>query len=135
MWEPLTVSTDKSAGLANVPLAVDDGATFSIGRIQLKPGDRLLIHTDGLTEAHDEHRTQFGACLWDSGKLPGSDQPVITTLGAIQEAFATHTASSDDAQDDVTVVILEAQPYQRSNRYALLIRNNFQRLLQALRSR
>ncbi len=132
-WEPLRLERDSSNRLSNVPLAVDGTADFTMGRTQLRPGDRLLIHTDGLTEAFNEQRTQLGASLWTSEGLPGSNVSIDGCLGTIQRVLAAHTGNADDMQDDVTFMIVEALPYQRGNRYSLLVKNNFNRLVRALR--
>ena len=132
-WEPLRLERDASTRLTNLPLAVAGTADFTIGRTQLHPGDRLLIHTDGLTEAFNDQRTQLGASLWTSEELPGSDVSLDGNLEAIQRLLASHTANTDDMQDDVTLMIVEALPYQRGNRYLLLVKNNFNRIVRALR--
>jgi len=36
---------------ANVPLGVDEGASFTASRVDLEPGDCLFVYTDGVTEA------------------------------------------------------------------------------------
>ncbi len=36
---------------AGIPLAVDPDATYTIGRVQLEPGDMFVLYTDGVTEA------------------------------------------------------------------------------------
>jgi serine phosphatase RsbU (regulator of sigma subunit) len=42
------------------PLGTDLGLSATVCREQLEPGDRLLFHTDGVTEARDTGGQQFG---------------------------------------------------------------------------
>ncbi|MFE6281123.1 PP2C family protein-serine/threonine phosphatase [Streptomyces sp. NPDC057877] len=42
------------------PLGTDLGLTHTVCREQLEPGDRLLFHTDGITEARDAKGRLFG---------------------------------------------------------------------------
>ncbi len=41
-------------------LGLADELQFSIGEIQLNPGDKLCLYTDGITEAMNNHREEFG---------------------------------------------------------------------------
>ncbi|MBX3180503.1 MAG: serine/threonine-protein phosphatase [Candidatus Hydrogenedentes bacterium] len=128
-WKPLRV--EDGAGLCNVPLAVDASATYAISRCQLRPGDRLIVHTDGLTEAQDANGQLLGEAVWAAGRVPGCDAPLESVLEAIKAAVAEHVPGGA-AGDDITVLVLEALPYQSSNRYALFLKNNFPRFARAL---
>ncbi len=59
---PLLVSGDSVTKLeeGNLPVGLVPGADFHAARIQLKPGDRLLLVTDGVTEAEDDNGEFFG---------------------------------------------------------------------------
>ena len=59
---PLLVSGDSITKLeeGNLPVGLVPGADFHASRIQLKPGDRLLLVTDGVTEAEDDNGEFFG---------------------------------------------------------------------------
>ena len=131
-WQPVTIHDANERRLFNLPLAVDAEVRYTLGTLRLNPGDRLLVHTDGLTEARDSAGRQLGESLWDQGQLPGSDAPVPAIMEAIQAAVTAHMAGQPDPHDDVTVMVLEVQPYQTSNRYALLLKNNYDRLAQSV---
>lgn len=42
-------------------LGVDNGIAYDEGCLRLAPGDRILLYTDGVTEARDSRRQLFGA--------------------------------------------------------------------------
>lgn len=42
------------------PLGTELGLSATVCREQLEPGDRLLFHTDGITETRDTHGQEFG---------------------------------------------------------------------------
>jgi len=79
--------------------ALDEQSVF------LPPDGLLLMYTDGVTEAMDGDRNQFGveglrALLHPGGPLRVSAQGVCE---AVREAVRAHTGSSA-LQDDVTLV-------------------------------
>jgi sigma-B regulation protein RsbU (phosphoserine phosphatase) len=43
-----------------VPLGMFTDAHFSVRRLQLAPGDALLVYTDGITEAHNPAGEEYG---------------------------------------------------------------------------
>ncbi len=59
---PLLVSGDAITKLeeGNLPVGLVPGVEFHAARLQLKPGDRLLLVTDGVTEAEDAEGEFFG---------------------------------------------------------------------------
>ena len=57
-WSPETPITKLEEG--NLPVGLVPGVEFQATRLQLKPGDRLLLVTDGVTEAEDAEGEFFG---------------------------------------------------------------------------
>ena len=59
---PLIVSQGKASQVdaGNLPVGLIASAEFASCKIQLKPGDRLLVVTDGVTEAEDANGEFFG---------------------------------------------------------------------------
>ncbi len=90
---PLLVSGDTITKLedGNLPVGLVPGVEFHVSHFQMKPGDRLLLVTDGVTEAEDAEGEFFGverleACCRDG-------------LAAIEQAvtdFRGETALTDD---------------------------------------
>lgn len=106
---PLLVNADgrareiRSQGL---PLGVDIGAEFAEDHLELAPGDRLLVYTDGLVEVYDGSRQQWGPdglkrALLEASSLAGRE--VIDKL--LREA--RYFGGQRPFDDDVTVVLVE----------------------------
>lgn len=124
-WEALEVSPRDRTRPWNVPLAVTPEARYSVGKTRLNQGDRLLIHTDGLTEAQDADGLQLADTLWDRGRFPaGTASPGEIATGLLG-VLRSHLADPGEAGDDVTFTVLEVLPYQRGNRLTAYYRNNF----------
>jgi hypothetical protein len=81
--------------------------TPQVGWEQLEPGDRLLLHTDGITEARDTHGAQFGLDrLVDLAERHHHDGlPAPETLRRISHAVLAHQRGQ--LQDDATLLLLE----------------------------
>jgi sigma-B regulation protein RsbU (phosphoserine phosphatase) len=47
-----------------LPLGIDAGAVYATAAIELKPGDALILYTDGVVEAFDEKAQEFGNDRW-----------------------------------------------------------------------
>lgn len=124
-WEALEVAARDKSKPWNVPLAVTADARYSVGKARLQPGDRILIHTDGLTEAHNARGRQLSESLWKTGHVPGSSASPSEIATGLLGALRTHLVNPDVADDDVTFTVLEVLPFQKGNVLSLYYRNNF----------
>nr|WP_244288348.1 SpoIIE family protein phosphatase [Leptospira congkakensis] len=87
----------------------DAGETFSDFQIQLEPGDKLFLYTDGLTEAENDKGKAFG-----EDKLieiiescaEKSIQETVETILSIHKEFTMGT----DPMDDITLLGLQLSP-------------------------
>ncbi|AHF04626.1 serine/threonine phosphatase [Marichromatium purpuratum 984] len=80
-------------------LGVMAGAHYRDARARLAPGDRLLLYTDGVTEAMDADATLYGeARLREALRALGTGSPRTLVEGLIEEvhAFAGDTPQADD---------------------------------------
>ncbi|MBQ0986453.1 serine/threonine-protein phosphatase [Streptomyces sp. F63] len=89
------------------PLGTGLGLPVTLCRDQLEPGDRLLLYTDGITEARAEGGEQFGVQRFtdfiirhEAGKLP-----VPETLRRLVHAVLDYHGGA--MRDDATVLVCE----------------------------
>ena len=83
---PMLVSGDRTTKfeVGNLPVGLVPGIEFQAERLRLKSGDRLLVVTDGVTEAEDAQGEFFGndrleACVRDG--FAGIEQAVVNFRG------------------------------------------------------
>ncbi|WP_296765963.1 SpoIIE family protein phosphatase [Sediminimonas sp.] len=96
----------EAIGTGGLPVGLIPGATFEQSQTTLRPGDRLLIQSDGITECaapdgsllNDEGLMDMLAGMQD---LTGSD--LLTGVLARLNDYAGHT----DLADDISAVLLE----------------------------
>ncbi|HXR41035.1 MAG TPA: PP2C family protein-serine/threonine phosphatase [Acidothermaceae bacterium] len=93
-------------GATNAPLGLLDGVPEA-GTERLEPGDRLVLYTDGVTEARDEDGGFFGVeRLVDFlTKQTAAGRPAAETLRRLNLAILEHQV--DVLQDDATTVLVE----------------------------
>jgi serine phosphatase RsbU (regulator of sigma subunit)/anti-sigma regulatory factor (Ser/Thr protein kinase) len=88
-----------------MPLGLLPGMTYEENEATLKPGETLLLYSDGLTEAHSPQREMFGfpRLLDLVGRTSGSTEMNETLLSEL----ALFTGPGWEQEDDVTLVALE----------------------------
>jgi serine phosphatase RsbU (regulator of sigma subunit) len=89
------------------PLGTDLGVDAEVCEEQLEPGDRVLLYTDGIVEARDPRKQEFGLARFvdfiirhNAGGLA-----VPETLRRLTHSILEHHAGRLD--DDATVLLLE----------------------------
>jgi phosphoserine phosphatase RsbU/P len=86
-------------------LGVDDSASFHTGRVVLKPGDHLVLYTDGVTEAmnRDDELFSEGRLETTLQEVKGqSSKEVIEKITKDVQTFAAGAPQSDD----ITLLVL-----------------------------
>jgi anti-sigma regulatory factor (Ser/Thr protein kinase) len=102
------VRTDTGVGelrATGMPLGLLPGMTYEEKEALLAPGDSVLLHSDGLAEAHNPDREMFGFPRLKElvGQRAGGEELIEFLLGDL-EAF---TGEQWEQEDDITLVTLQ----------------------------
>jgi serine phosphatase RsbU (regulator of sigma subunit)/pSer/pThr/pTyr-binding forkhead associated (FHA) protein len=89
-----------------VPLGLIEGAEFSVQRQQLAAGDKIVIYSDGVTEAQDGAERFFGKKRLREVVEAHAFDSCTAIHDAVQEAVAAFTEGAPQS-DDITLVVLE----------------------------
>jgi len=89
-------------------LGVDRSATFQRGVLELRPGDLLLLYTDGAVEALNFADEQFGRRRLADSLLSHADQPAERIVQNINWDLRRFRGLADRV-DDVTLVLLKVR--------------------------
>jgi serine phosphatase RsbU (regulator of sigma subunit)/anti-sigma regulatory factor (Ser/Thr protein kinase) len=91
-----------------MPLGLMPGMAYEEKETVLAPGDSLLLHSDGVVEAHDPDRNMFGFPRLKQAvaDYPGGGELIDRVLADLQE----HTGPDAEQEDDITMVTLQRSP-------------------------
>ncbi|MFL6172448.1 MAG: PP2C family protein-serine/threonine phosphatase, partial [Marmoricola sp.] len=87
-----------------MPLGLMAGMAYEEKEVTLAPGDRVLLHSDGIAEAHDPNREMFGfpRLAQTMADAPAGTNVIQFVLDAL-EAFV---GVDSEQEDDITMVSL-----------------------------
>lgn len=88
----------------SVPLGVMEDYDFRTTQHQLKPGERLILFTDGVTEAMNEQRELFG--LDRLKKMISGSNLSASELGSLILSEVKKFVGKSEQYDDLTLVII-----------------------------
>jgi serine phosphatase RsbU (regulator of sigma subunit) len=91
-------------------LGVVTHADFINRKIQLEPGDALILFTDGVTEAEDAAGLQIGSAQLARVLSPLHSAGADALSKALDDAVLTHVGDAEDLGDDVTMVVVSRNP-------------------------
>jgi serine phosphatase RsbU (regulator of sigma subunit) len=99
-----------------MPLGLIPRLTYEDKETYLMPGDRLLMYSDGLSEAHDPQGEMFGTerlarLLSPPAAVPTSGEELIRYITG---QLAEFTGPGWEQEDDVTLLVLERLPEQQA---------------------
>jgi len=91
-----------------MPLGLMPGMNYEESSAVMNPGECLLLHSDGLAEAHNDKREMFGfPRLAEIVSRPLSGDRLIDSCMSELEHF---TGPGVDQEDDITLVVLDRRP-------------------------
>jgi phosphoserine phosphatase RsbU/P len=88
-------------------LGVVPHAVYEQGRLPLRQGDRLILFTDGITEARDEQGTEFGETRLMELAVAHRTCSAPALQARLVEAVSAFTGGR--FQDDATLIVLAAE--------------------------
>jgi len=90
----------------SMPVGLVPGASFLLDHRDLAPGDRIVLYTDGITEAQNGAQEFFGRKRLREAVRHAGSANCIDLHRAIQQAVLDFTAGAEQA-DDLTLVVVE----------------------------
>ena len=88
-----------------MPLGLMPGMEYEEKTFQMRPGDSVLLHSDGLAEAHSADRDMFGFPRVRA--LVGRSAAGEALIDACLAELAAFTGPGHEQEDDITLVTLE----------------------------
>ena len=88
-----------------MPLGLMPGMSYEEKEATLQPGDSVLLHSDGVLEAHDPERDMFGSPRLKEtmARAPGGRELIDHVLSDL----AAFTGPDAEQEDDITMVTLQ----------------------------
>jgi len=103
-----------------MPLGLLPGMDYDEAEAVLAPGERILLHSDGVAEAHGEGRAMFG--FNRLAELVGSDTDPRRLIDTVLAALNAFTVPGAEQEDDITLVSVaraEHHDHTDGNRWVL----------------
>ena len=88
-----------------MPLGLMPGMEYEEKTFQMCPGDSVLLHSDGLAEAHNSSREMFGFPRVSA--LVGRSAPGEALIDACLAELEAFSGPGHEQEDDITLVTLE----------------------------
>ncbi|MBL8967512.1 MAG: SpoIIE family protein phosphatase [Spirochaetaceae bacterium] len=99
----------ETVDIKSIPIGVERATEYSAKRLRIRPGDVLVMYTDGIVEAMNEQGRQFGRKNLGNAILRSRDLPAREIAEAIRDDVAEFSGRSRQ-HDDQTVLVLKAKP-------------------------
>ncbi len=90
----------------SMPVGLLAGTSFSLDHRDLSPGDRIVLYTDGITEAQNDRGQLFGRKRLREAVQRAVGATCAELHRAIHDAVLSFTAGAEQA-DDLTLVVVE----------------------------
>ena len=90
----------------SMPVGLVPGAAFDLDYRNLEPGDRMVLYTDGVTEAQNDAGDFFGRKRLREAVRRAGSADCAELHATIQNAILDFTAGAEQA-DDLTLVVVE----------------------------
>jgi phosphoserine phosphatase RsbU/P len=90
----------------SLPVGLVPGATFPLSHLDLAPGDRMVLYSDGVTEAQNEAGEFFGRRRLREAIQGAASASCVELHAAIHRSIVAFTAGAEQG-DDMTLLVVE----------------------------
>ena len=97
---------DRGGGL---PLGVFETSRYSESVVEFRPGDVLVMYTDGVVEARDTRDEEFGMKRLEEVVRASRERRAHEIVKAITEAVDEHSREVGGPEDDLTVSVIKVK--------------------------
>jgi len=111
LWFRAETAQTVGQGGGSMPLGIEEDAEYATTRIVLQPGDALLLFTDGIVEAFNDHGRQYGEGRLKSQLIGSGTSSAEEICATIRRDFDAHCRSAARA-DDVTLLVVKVPESQ-----------------------
>jgi sigma-B regulation protein RsbU (phosphoserine phosphatase) len=116
LWRSVTQHQTELADSGGVFMGFDANASYQDRRLPLKPGDRVLMFTDGLTETQNDAGLYYGESRLQETIARGDRLPTEGFAEALLDdlrSWSRHHVDSRPFKDDLTIVVVDIRPQHR----------------------
>jgi sigma-B regulation protein RsbU (phosphoserine phosphatase) len=92
--------------IGNVPIGLFEDSHYEEGTIQLQPGGRLFLYSDGVLEAKDPSKVFFGEARLQEILEVTQQSPLQVSVDSIVKGALDWTVTQH-AQDDLSILAFE----------------------------
>jgi sigma-B regulation protein RsbU (phosphoserine phosphatase) len=92
-----------------MPVGLMPGAHFGVEEQRLESGDRLLLYTDGVTEAANEAGEFFGRMRLRAAAASVAMTDCVSVHDTVLQSLRDFTGGAEQS-DDITLVVAEYRP-------------------------
>jgi sigma-B regulation protein RsbU (phosphoserine phosphatase) len=108
-WRAAPRAVEPVAGPAGMPLGLDPSATYHKRRLELAPGDLLLLTSEGVIAARSPWGEAFGAGALDETLVAAADEGADAVADAVMSEVERFLGRSRPA-GDLTVLAVRREP-------------------------
>jgi serine phosphatase RsbU (regulator of sigma subunit) len=109
---PLLLHADGTSELltdGGLPLGVFNDARYSESVVNFRPGDILVLYTDGVTDARNGHEESFGVERLERTVRSVAERRAHEICDAVTTAVRAHSADVGGLEDDLTVSVIKVK--------------------------
>jgi len=104
---PKTGQTEELPVANNLPLGLCNGWDYRIEETQLNPGDKLILYTDGITEAQNMNLEEYGISNFLEGiRRHGSGAPE-ELIEQVMQSVTAFIGDDQEPHDDQSILVVD----------------------------